>query len=53
MKQRSLNDEYRDLLANYANSGQKSGMSFWEFVEKTSGVRVNRKYIRGERNEAR
>lgn len=50
---RSLNDEFRDWLANYAGEGRKTELSFREVVSQLKDVKVTRKYSREEMNERR
>ena len=50
---RSLNDEFRDWLANYAEAGRKTELSFREVVSQLKEVKVTRKYSREEMNERR
>lgn len=50
---RSLNDEFRDWLADYAESGRKTELSFREVVSQLKDVKVTRKYSREEMNERR
>jgi|LakMenEpi03Aug12_release.lakeMendotaPanAssembly.Ray.scaffolds.fasta_scaffold2983860_2 hypothetical protein len=50
---RSLNDEFRDWLAKYAEEGSKTELSFREVVSQLKDVKVTRKYSREEMNERR
>ncbi len=50
---RSLNDEFRDWLAKYAEEGRKAKLSFREVVSQMKDVKVTRKYSREEMNERR
>ena len=50
---RSLNDEFRDWLAKYAEEGRKAELSFREVVTQMNDVKVTRKYSREEMNERR
>ncbi len=50
---RSLNDEFRDWLAKYAQEGRKAKLSFREVLSQFKDVTVTRKYSRDEMNERR